>query len=122
MTSSSVEKLILRCRCKAFVKQPKEKYLEADMLSAVGIKTNIENIGLEEVGIATDKDKILVNAYNAKIFQDTTQLVMLRRTSIAHVASAEGINCVEKIAGMHVEPIDYGNVPGCTYIHLKLLL
>jgi dihydrolipoamide dehydrogenase len=119
MTSSSVERIDTSgSGVKAFVKTAKgEEVLEADMLlSAVGIKTNIENIGLEDVGIAVDKDKILVNAYNQTnvpgyyAIGDVTP-----GQALAHVASAEGINCVEKIAGMHVDPIDYGNVPGCTY-------
>ena len=119
MTSSSVEKIDTSGNgVKAYVKTAKgEEIIEADiLLSAVGIKTNIENIGLEEVGIATDKDKILVNAYNQTnvpgyyAIGDVTP-----GQALAHVASAEGINCVEKIAGMHVDPIDYGNVPGCTY-------
>ncbi|UFH34237.1 dihydrolipoyl dehydrogenase [Flavobacterium acetivorans] len=119
MTNSSVERIdTAGAGVKAFVKTAKgEVELEADiLLSAVGIKTNIENIGLEEVGIATDRDKILVNAYNQTnvpgyyAIGDVTP-----GQALAHVASAEGINCVEKIAGMHVEPIDYGNVPGCTY-------
>jgi len=103
---------------KATVKTSKgEEILEADiLLSAVGIKTNIENIGLEDVGIATDRDKILVNDYYQTnipgyyAIGDITQ-----GPALAHVASAEGILCVEKIAGMHVEPLDYGNIPGCTY-------
>jgi dihydrolipoamide dehydrogenase len=119
MTNSSVERIDTSGNgVKAFVKTPKgEEILEAEiLLSAVGIKTNIENIGLEEVGIATDKDKILVNAYNQTnvpgyyAIGDVTP-----GQALAHVASAEGINCVEKIAGLHVEPIDYGNIPGCTY-------
>jgi dihydrolipoamide dehydrogenase len=119
MTSSSVERIDTSgSGVKAFVKTAKgEEVLEADMLlSAVGIKTNIENIGLEAVGIATDKDKILVNAYNQTnvpgyyAIGDVTP-----GQALAHVASAEGINCVEKIAGLHVDPIDYGNIPGCTY-------
>jgi dihydrolipoamide dehydrogenase len=119
MTNASVERIDTSGNgVKAFVKTAKgEEIIEADiLLSAVGIKTNIENIGLEEVGIATDKDKILVNAYNQTnvpgyyAIGDVTP-----GQALAHVASAEGINCVEKIAGMHVEPIDYGNVPGCTY-------
>lgn len=119
MTNSSVERIDTSGKgVKAYVKTAKgEEVLEADiLLSAVGIKTNIENIGLEEVGIATDKDKILVNAYNQTnvpgyyAIGDVTP-----GQALAHVASAEGINCVEKIAGLHVEPIDYGNVPGCTY-------
>ncbi|WP_298136140.1 dihydrolipoyl dehydrogenase [Flavobacterium sp.] len=119
MTNSSVERIDTTGNgVKAYVKTAKgEEVLEADiLLSAVGIKTNIENIGLEEVGIATDRDKILVNAYNQTnvpgyyAIGDVTP-----GQALAHVASAEGINCVEKIAGLHVEPIDYGNVPGCTY-------
>lgn len=119
MTNASVERIDTTGNgVKAFVKTAKgEEVLEADiLLSAVGIKTNIENIGLEEVGIATDRDKILVNAYNQTnvpgyyAIGDVTP-----GQALAHVASAEGINCVEKIAGLHVEPIDYGNVPGCTY-------
>ncbi|MEO8517139.1 MAG: dihydrolipoyl dehydrogenase, partial [Flavobacterium sp.] len=119
MTNASVEKVDVSGKgVKATVKTAKgEEIIEADiLLSAVGIKTNIEGIGLEEVGIATDKDKILVNAYNQTnvpgyyAIGDVTP-----GQALAHVASAEGINCVEKIAGQHVDPIDYGNVPGCTY-------
>jgi dihydrolipoamide dehydrogenase len=103
---------------KATIKSSKgEETLEADIvLSAVGIKTNIENIGLEEVGIVVDRDKILVNDYYQTnlpgyyAIGDVTQ-----GQALAHVASAEGILCVEKIAGHQVEPLDYGNVPGCTY-------
>ena len=119
MTSSSVDRIeTTDSGVKAFVKTDKgEVVLEADiLLSAVGIKTNIENIGLEEVGIAVDKDKIQVDAFcktnipGYYAIGDVTP-----GQALAHVASAEGINCVEKIAGLHVEPIDYGNVPGCTY-------
>ena len=119
MTNSSVEKIdTTGAGVKAFVKTAKgEEVLEAEiLLSAVGIKTNIENIGLEEVGIATDKDKILVNSYNQTNIPGYYAIGdVTSGQALAHVASAEGINCVEKIAGLHVEPIDYGNVPGCTY-------
>ena len=91
--------------------------LEADIvLSAVGIKSNIENLGLEEVGIVTDKDKILVNDFyqtNLPGYYAIGDVVP--GPALAHVASAEGITCVEKIAGQHVEALDYGNIPGCTY-------
>ncbi|WP_430409583.1 dihydrolipoyl dehydrogenase [Kordia sp.] len=103
---------------KATVKTKKgEQVLEADIvLSAVGIKTNIENIGLEAVGIATDRDKILVNDfYQTNIPGYYAIGDVTPGQALAHVASAEGILCVEKIAGMHVEALDYGNVPGCTY-------
>ncbi|WP_394973283.1 dihydrolipoyl dehydrogenase [uncultured Croceitalea sp.] len=103
---------------KATIKTAKgEEILEADVvLSAVGIKTNIENIGLEEVGIATDKDKILVNDYYQTNIPGYYAIGdVTPGQALAHVASAEGILCVEKIAGMHVEALDYGNIPGCTY-------
>ncbi len=94
-----------------------EIILEADIvLSAVGIKSNIEKIGLEEVGIVTDKDKILVNNFyqtNLPGYYAIGDIVP--GPALAHVASAEGITCVEKIAGLNPEPIDYGNIPGCTY-------
>ena len=119
MTSSEVTKVDTSGKgVQVHVKTSKgEEIIQADIvLSAVGIKTNIENIGLEDVGIATDRDKILVNDYcqtnipGYYAIGDVTP-----GQALAHVASAEGILCVEKIAGMHVEAIDYGNVPGCTY-------
>ena len=86
------------------------------MLSAVGIKSNIENIGLEEVGIVVDRDKIIVNDwYQTNIPGYYAIGDVVPGPALAHVASAEGITCVEKIKGMHVEAIDYGNIPGCTY-------
>ena len=103
---------------KATVKTAKgEEILEADIvLSAVGIKSNIENIGLEEVRIATDRDKILVNDFYLTNIPGYYAIGdVTPGQALAHVASAEGILCVEKIAGMHVEPLDYGNIPGCTY-------
>jgi dihydrolipoamide dehydrogenase len=94
-----------------------EEILEADMvLSAVGIKTNIENIGLEDVGIATDRDKVLVNDfYQTNIPGYYAIGDITAGPALAHVASAEGILCVEKLAGMEVHHLDYGNIPGCTY-------
>jgi dihydrolipoamide dehydrogenase len=119
MTSSEVTKVDIGEKgVKATVKTPKgEQVLEADIvLSAVGIKTNIENIGLEEVGIATDRDKIVVNDYYQTNIPGYYAIGdVTPGPALAHVASAEGILCVEKIAGMHVEPLDYGNIPGCTY-------
>lgn len=103
---------------KATVKTSKgEEVMEADIvLSAVGIKSNIENIGLEDVGIATDRDKIMVNDYYSTNIPGYYAIGdVTPGQALAHVASAEGILCVEKIAGMHVEPLDYGNIPGCTY-------
>lgn len=119
MTNSSVEKVDTTGEgVKATVKTAKgEEILEADiLLSAVGIKSNIENIGLEETGIATDRDKILVNDfYQTNIPGYYAIGDVVPGQALAHVASAEGILCVEKIAGLHVEPLDYGNIPGCTY-------
>ena len=91
--------------------------IKADIvLSAVGIKTNIENIGLEDLGIATDRDKILVNEwYQTNIPGIYAIGDVVPGPALAHVASAEGITCVEKIAGAHTEAVDYGNIPGCTY-------
>ncbi len=119
MTNASVEKVDTSGNgVKATVKTAKgEEILEADIvLSAVGIKSNIENIGLEEVGIKTDKDKILVNDfYQTNVAGYYAIGDVVPGQALAHVASAEGIICVEKIAGLHVEPLDYGNIPGCTY-------
>jgi len=99
-----------------------EEVINADLvLSAVGIKTNIENIGLEEVGIAVDRDKILVNDFYQTNLPGYYAIGdVTPGQALAHVASAEGILCVEKIAGQHVEPLDYGNIPGCTYCSPEL--
>jgi dihydrolipoamide dehydrogenase len=119
MTNSSVEKLDTSGKMvKATVKTSKgEETLEAEIvLSAVGIASNLENIGLEDVGIVTDKGKIMVNDwYQTNIPGYYAIGDVVPGPALAHVASAEGITCVEKIAGLHVEPIDYGNIPGCTY-------
>ena len=119
MTNSSVESVEKSGnKVKARVKTKKgEETLEADVvLSAVGIKTNIENIGLEDLGIKTDKDKIVVNDFyetNVKGIYAIGDVV--HGPALAHVASAEGIITVEKIKGMDVQPLDYGNIPACTY-------
>ena len=119
MTNSSVEKVDTTGKTvKATVKTKKgEEIIEADIvLSAVGIVANIENIGLEEVGIVTDKGKIMVNDYYQTNIPGYYAIGdVTPGQALAHVASAEGILCVEKIAGMQVETIDYGNIPGCTY-------
>ncbi|MDX5405059.1 MAG: dihydrolipoyl dehydrogenase, partial [Bacteroidota bacterium] len=119
MTKAEVTKVDTSGKtCKVTVKSSKgEQQLEADIvLSAVGVAANIENIGLEEVGIKTDKGKISVNEYyqtNVPGYYAIGDVVPGQ--ALAHVASAEGILCVEKIAGMEVEPINYNNIPGCTY-------
>ena len=119
MTNSSVEKVDTSGKTvKATVKTKKgEEIIEADVvLSAVGIVSNIEGIGLEEVGIVADKGKIMVNDYYQTNIPGYYAIGdVTPGQALAHVASAEGITCVEKIAGMQVEAIDYGNIPGCTY-------
>lgn len=94
-----------------------EHTIEADIvLSAVGVTPNIENIGLEEVGIATDKGRVLVNDfYQTNVPGYFAIGDIVPGQALAHVASAEGIICVEKIAGHHPQPLDYKNIPGCTY-------
>ncbi len=119
MTSSSVTKVDTSGKGVVATVDTKkgEITIEADIvLSAVGIKSNIEDLGLEDVGIVTDKDKILVNDFyqtNLPGYYAIGDVVP--GPALAHVASAEGITCVEKIAGLNPEPIDYGNIPGCTY-------
>ena len=119
MTESSVESVdTTGAGCKVKVKTKKgEEIIECDVvLSAVGITPNIENIGLEDVGIITDKGKVLVNDYYQTNIPGVFAIGdIVKGPSLAHVASAEGILCVEKIAGLSVHPINYGNIPGCTY-------
>ena len=119
MTSSEVTKVDTKgAGCKVTVKTAKgEEVLDCDIvLSAAGVVSNLENIGLEEVGILVDKGKIQVNEYyqtNMPGYYAIGDVVP--GPALAHVASAEGIICVEKIAGHHPEALDYGNIPGCTY-------
>ncbi len=119
MTNASVESVDTSGKAVvAKVKTKKgEETIEADIvLSAVGIKSNIENIGLEDVGIATDRDKILVNAFYQTNMPGYFAIGdVVQGPALAHVASAEGITCVEKLAGLDTQPVDYGNIPGCTY-------
>ena len=86
------------------------------VLSAIGVKSNIENIGLEELGIKIEKENIVVDEFY-KTNLDGYYAIgdVVSGQSLAHVASAEGIICVEKIAGLNVTPLDYDNVPSCTY-------
>ncbi|MGV4413509.1 dihydrolipoyl dehydrogenase [Chryseobacterium sp. T1] len=119
MTNASVESLDTTGEgVKANVKTANGNVtLEADIvLSAVGIAANIENIGLEEVGVQTDKGRVLVNEwYETSVPGYYAIGDIIPTQALAHVASAEGITCVEKIKGLHVEKINYGNIPGCTY-------
>ncbi|NJN27214.1 MAG: dihydrolipoyl dehydrogenase [Cyclobacteriaceae bacterium] len=119
MKSSEVTKVDTSGKkCKVSIKTPKgEETVECDIvLSAVGVATNLEGIGLEDVGIATDKGKVLIDDYyrtNIPGYYAIGDIV--KGPALAHVASAEGIICVEKISGMDPEPLDYKNIPGCTY-------
>ena len=118
-TNSSVEKVDISGEgCVATVKTPSgEITIESDVvLSAAGITANIENIGLEDVGIATDRGKILVNQWYETNMPGYFAIGdVTPGQALAHVASAEGIICVEKLAGHHPQPLDYKNIPGCTY-------
>jgi len=119
MTEASVESVdsssdVLKVKVKT---KKGEEFLEADIvLSAVGIVSNIENIGLEEVGVKTDKGKVLVDDFYKTNIEGIYAIGdIVKGPALAHVASAEGIICVEKIAGHHPAPLNYNNIPGCTY-------
>ena len=98
-------------------KTGKEETIKCDVvLSAVGVAPNTENIGLEALGIKTDRGLIQVDDfYRTNVSGIYAIGDVLPTQALAHVASAEGITCVEKIAGHHPQPIDYNNIPGCTY-------
>ena len=119
LTNASVESVDTSGKlCKVTVKTKKgEEIIEAEIvLSAVGIAPNIENIGLEDLGIVIEKGKVKVNEF-CQTNIDTVYAIgdIIAGPALAHVASAEGILCVEKIAGLHPHPIDYSTIPGCTY-------
>ncbi len=121
LTESAVEKVDIKGdRCHVTVKtKTGEQTFETDIvLSAAGVQTNLENLGLEEMGIKTDKGKVMVDEF----YQTSAPGVyaigdIVPGPALAHVASAEGIICVEAICGHHPEPLNYGNIPGCTYTH-----
>ena len=120
MTSSElIESEVIKDKVDVKIKDPNGEIINmtADVvLSAVGIKSNIESLGLENLEIKTEKDKILVDDFyktNVDGFYAIGDVV--HGPALAHVASAEGITCIEKIKGMSVNPLDYGNIPGCTY-------
>ncbi|WP_340114440.1 dihydrolipoyl dehydrogenase [Maribellus mangrovi] len=119
MVDSSVEKVDTSGdKCKVTIKTKKgEQVVEADIvLSAVGITPNTEGIGLEELGVKTENGRVVVDEYYKTNVEGVYAIGdILAGPALAHVASAEGIVCVEKIAGLNPEPVDYGNIPGCTY-------
>jgi len=109
--------------CKVHIKTKKgEEIIETDIvLSAVGISPNIEGMGLEETGIAVEKGKVVVDDFYRTNFPGYYAIGdIVRGPALAHVASHEGILCVEHIAGKEVEPLDYGNLPGCTYTYPEI--
>jgi dihydrolipoamide dehydrogenase len=119
MTSASVEKVDTSGdKCKVTIKTKKgEETVDADIvLSAVGITPNTEGIGLEELGVETENGRVKVDEFYRTNVEGIYAIGdILAGPALAHVASAEGITCVEKIAGLSPEPVDYGNIPGCTY-------
>ncbi len=119
MTSSSVESVDTSGdKCKVTIKTKKgEEKVEADIvLSAVGITPNTEGIGLEELGIETEQGRVKVDEFYKTNVEGVYAIGdIVAGPALAHVASAEGITCIEKIAGLNPEPVDYGNIPGCTY-------
>lgn len=119
MTGSNVESVDTSGElCKVNIKTATgTEVIEAEVvLSAVGIATNIEGIGLEEVGIKTERGKVLVDDYYKTNIEGVYAIGdIVKGQALAHVASAEGIICVEKIAGQNPHPLDYNNIPGCTY-------
>ncbi|GAB4333660.1 MAG: dihydrolipoyl dehydrogenase [Flammeovirgaceae bacterium] len=120
ITDSSVESVDTSGEgCKVKVKGNKggEQFIDCDVvLSAVGVVTNLEGIGLEEVGVKHEKGKVIVDDFGRTNVEGIYAIGDITKgPALAHVASAEGIICVEKIAGHHPEPLNYNNIPGCTY-------
>jgi dihydrolipoamide dehydrogenase len=124
MTDSSVEAAdTSKEKCLVTIKTPKgPETVETDIvLSAVGVTPNLEGIGLEAAGVKTENGKVVVDDY----YQTSVPGVfaigdIVHGPALAHVASAEGIICVEKIAGMEVDPLDYKNIPSCTYTNPEI--
>lgn len=121
MTSSTVEKVEIKDnKCMVNIQTKKGlETIEADIvLSAVGIATNLENLGLEETGVVTERGKVVVDEFYRTNVEGVYAIGdIVHGPALAHVASHEGIICVEKIAGKDAEPLDYKNIPGCTYTH-----
>lgn len=124
MTDSTVESVdTSKEKCKVSIKTPKGvEVVEADIVfSAVGVTTNLEGIGLEKAGVKTEKGKVVVDDYYRTSVPGVYAIGdIVHGPALAHVASAEGIICVEKIAGKDVEPLDYNNIPACTYTNPEI--
>lgn len=119
MTNSSVESVDTSGeKCKVTIKTKKgEEKVDVDIvLSAVGIATNLEGIGLEEVGVKTEKGKVLVDEFYKTNVEGVYAIGdIVHGPALAHTASHEGITCVEAFCGLNPDPVDYGNIPSCTY-------
>ncbi|WP_181304166.1 dihydrolipoyl dehydrogenase [Rufibacter sp. XAAS-G3-1] len=124
MTSSEVQSVDTSGEgCVVKIKTAKgEETLEADVvLSAVGIQTNLENLGLEELGVGVERGRVLTDDFYRTNVPGVYAIGdIVKGPALAHVASAEGIICVEAIAGHHPEPLDYKNIPGCTYCYPEI--
>jgi dihydrolipoamide dehydrogenase len=110
-------------KCMVTVKTPKgTEVIETDIVfSAVGVTPNIENLGLEKAGVKTEKGKVIVDDYYRTSVPGIFAIGdIVHGPALAHVASAEGIICVEKIAGVETEPLDYSNIPACTYTNPEI--
>lgn len=120
MTGASVEKVDVEGeKCKVTIKDAKEKITEIEcdiVLSAVGVATNLEGLGLEECGVQTERGKVIVDDYYRTNVEGVYAIGdIVHGPALAHVASHEAEVCIEKIAGHNPEPVDYSNIPGCTY-------
>jgi dihydrolipoyl dehydrogenase len=124
MTDSSVESVDTSgAKCSVTIKTPKgSEVIESDIvLSAVGVTPNIENIGLEKAGVKTEKGKVVVDDFYRTSVPGIFAIGdIVHGPALAHVASAEGIICVEKIAGAETDPLDYKNIPACTYTNPEI--
>lgn len=119
MTNSTVESVDTTgelCKVKIQTKKGVEEVEAEIVLSAVGVTTNLEGIGLEAVGVEVEKGKIKVDDFYKTNIEGVYAIGdIVHGPALAHVASAEGIVCVEKIAGQNPHPVNYKNIPGCTY-------
>ena len=124
LTDSSVESADTSGeKCMVKIKTPKGfEEVEADIVfSAVGVTTNLEGLGLEKAGVTTEKGKVIVDDFYRTNVEGIYAIGdIVHGPALAHVASAEGITCVEKIAGLDPEPVDYGNIPACTYTNPEI--